>query len=358
MDRRRVARRRVRRGGERGGRELELARVDVELRRPSLGDELKGRRVLLPQHPRRRRRAVVHLEAGARRRAQRRRLALALLLPPPHVRRRHVGGEVLLARRARPLGRHRRLVPRHDDGSEGHLLLDLLRLVQLHRRLALRRRDDRRVEELELRQRVDDRRAVVVLVGERVPREVEVREEGEPLQHLERRLEVLQQIVLELEQLEVVELREAARRVRDRREPVVVEIQLLEAKVVFEPLELRQLVVVEPQHLEVHEPEHLVGLEPRHAGICAEELGELLAVPLMHAARDEVVGLEGDHDRHVLSALEVLRGAVLRASVSAKSEELTLSCREIGLISTSPNADAAPARREQFVTHRRSFRCV
>ena len=124
-----------------------------------------------------------------------------------------------------------------------------------------------------------------MLVGERVPREVEVREEGKPLQHLERRLEVLQQIVLELEQLQVVELREAARRVRNRREPVVVEVQLLEAKVVLEPLELRHLVVVEPEHLEVHEPEHLVGLEPRHAGICAEELGELLAVPLVAAQR-------------------------------------------------------------------------
>ena len=167
VDRRRVTRRRVRGGGERGGRELELARVDVELRRPSLGDELKGRRVLLPQHPRRRRRAVV-ASPGPRRDAAR---ADHPVPPgaraPPAADARRVAlpcgadCEVLLTRRGgwaapAPCPKRTTTDPQWAISSQSSSPR------RARRRLALGRRDDRRVEELELRQRTMLDAAVVV----------------------------------------------------------------------------------------------------------------------------------------------------------------------------------------------------
>ena len=106
------------------------------------------------------------------------------------------------------------------------------------------------VEQLEPRQLVDDMRAVALLVGQRVALHVELAQRRQPLQHLERRLQVLQHVALQLQRLEVTQLLEAARAVGQAGDAVVVQVQVLETEVVLDPLELGQLVVVEPEHLE------------------------------------------------------------------------------------------------------------
>ena len=108
------------------------------------------------------------------------------------------------------------------------------------------------VEYVEPRQGVDDPCAVALLVSERVALHVELAQRRQLLQHLERRLQVLQHVALQLQRLEVTQLLEAARAVDKAGDAVVVHVQVLEPEVVLEPLELGQLVVVEPQHLRAH----------------------------------------------------------------------------------------------------------
>ena len=106
------------------------------------------------------------------------------------------------------------------------------------------------VEYFEPRQGVDDPFAVALLVRERVALHVQLAQRRQLHQHLERRLQILQHVTLQLQRLEVLELLEAARAVDKAGDTVVVQVQVLEPEVVLEPLDLGQLVVVEPQHLE------------------------------------------------------------------------------------------------------------
>ena len=72
------------------------------------------------------------------------------------------------------------------------------------------------------------------------------------------------------------------------------QVEMLDAKVVFEALQLRDPVVVEPEHLQVWEVRHRLRVEALDLMVATEELGELLLVALGDARRDELVGILRD----------------------------------------------------------------
>ena len=116
------------RGGDRGGgghsrRDLQSANAHEQRRHAPLRNELVALAAV----------EGLNVEARPHRRAQRRRLRLALRRAAPPVRGAHVPREVGLAQRGRVLDVGDDLVPRLEDGVEGHLLLYLGRAEELDR---------------------------------------------------------------------------------------------------------------------------------------------------------------------------------------------------------------------------------
>ena len=98
--------------------------------------------------------------------------------------------------------------------------------------------------QIEIYPPVDDARAVVELVGQRVARHVELLEAREVFHEFECGLEIGQPVVLEREHLDVLEVLERA---FERVDAVVVEVECLKLHVRVEPLDLREQVVVKPE---------------------------------------------------------------------------------------------------------------
>ena len=97
--------------------------------------------------------------------------------------------------------------------------------------------------QIEIYPPVDDARAVVELVGQRVARHVELLEAREVFHEFECGLKIGQPVVLEREHLDMLEVLERA---FERVDAVVVEVECLELQVRLEPLDLGEQVVVKP----------------------------------------------------------------------------------------------------------------